>query len=166
MKTNYFFITLITLATFVNLHCGGGKDEDSDPCALTTCYNGGVCVDGDCECPDWFEGANCSEQVRDKFLGSYSGMLTAESAFGYVEGPATINFGRNVNGIQLISIDNGWVYGQLTNTTGNFTIPPQQANGLSVSAGYGYFSGNQVYYTLGGTSTGGDTQIYTFSGSR
>lgn len=35
----------------------------SDPCEVTMCHNGGVCVDGLCDCPERFTGNDCSEQV-------------------------------------------------------------------------------------------------------
>lgn len=34
-----------------------------DPCANTTCLNGGYCANGDCVCPEGYSGADCSQQV-------------------------------------------------------------------------------------------------------
>jgi hypothetical protein len=32
---------------------------EKDPCETTTCLNGGVCIDGDCDCPDGYSGPQC-----------------------------------------------------------------------------------------------------------
>lgn len=51
-----FFATLL-------LSLGCSKDA-VDPCEGVTCQNGGICVDGSCECPDGYTGFNCeTEQV-------------------------------------------------------------------------------------------------------
>ena len=34
-----------------------------DPCETQMCHNGGVCIDGLCDCPERFTGPDCSEQV-------------------------------------------------------------------------------------------------------
>jgi len=35
------------------------------PCDDTNCFNNGVCVDGDCLCPDGFYGVNCELEIED-----------------------------------------------------------------------------------------------------
>ena len=40
------------LFVFVQTSCG-------DPCDDVTCQNGGVCIEGDCDCPEGFAGENC-----------------------------------------------------------------------------------------------------------
>lgn len=32
-----------------------------DPCKTTVCYNGGVCVEGNCDCPPGYSGLKCQE---------------------------------------------------------------------------------------------------------
>lgn len=34
-----------------------------DPCEDVVCLNGGSCANGECVCPDGFEGADCSKQI-------------------------------------------------------------------------------------------------------
>lgn len=38
---------------------------ENDPCANVTCLNGGVCIDGSCNCPDGFTGPNCGTIVNN-----------------------------------------------------------------------------------------------------
>ena len=42
-----------------------------DPCKDVSCQNGGECNDGNCDCPAGFEGSDCSEAARDKFIGTF-----------------------------------------------------------------------------------------------
>lgn len=43
----------------------------SDPCETTNCLNGGICMEGTCDCPPGWAGADCS--VYDfQYIGRYS----------------------------------------------------------------------------------------------
>jgi len=166
MKKLMLFSCLI-LAALMNFHCNKESIEQ-DPCANTTCYHGGYCVDGSCDCPDWYEGANCSQEVRNKFVGAYSGTLKAENWAGIIISPAILVFSPSSAGVQFISIENGYLKIQLTNASGNFVVPVQPIPGSNetATAGYGYFSGNQVFLTYGLTAPDGSVSIYTFTGSK
>lgn len=41
------------------------------PCEDVLCLNGGICRDGNCDCPIGFEGNKCETRAVDKFVGSY-----------------------------------------------------------------------------------------------
>jgi hypothetical protein len=43
-------------------------DPDPDPCENVICYNGGVCVNGDCDCPPGFIGANCQTELAPEYM--------------------------------------------------------------------------------------------------
>lgn len=46
----------------------------SDPCEEVTCFNGGICNEGFCDCPDGWTGADCSVYDFD-FVGEYTAEL-------------------------------------------------------------------------------------------
>ena len=43
-----------------------------NPCKDVSCQNGGTCDEGVCDCPAGFEGSDCSEAARDKFIGTFT----------------------------------------------------------------------------------------------
>ena len=59
-KIALIFALIFALVTMV-VSCK--KDKPIDPCENTICQNGGNCVDGACNCPTGFTGANCQTVV-------------------------------------------------------------------------------------------------------
>ena len=43
------------------------------PCDDVVCLNNGTCLNGDCFCPEWFEGDYCEQEIREKYIGTYRG---------------------------------------------------------------------------------------------
>ena len=72
-----------------------------DPCEDTNCVNGGVCFDGDCDCPIGFSGVDCRNETRSDFIGTY--LLTGECE---EPGSSFISISRNPNRGDYIYIDN------------------------------------------------------------
>ena len=63
MKSFYQLSLLITL--FALASCS------SDPCEEVNCLNGGICMEGTCDCPPGWAGADCS--IFDfEYIGRYS----------------------------------------------------------------------------------------------
>lgn len=56
-------ILLLSLITLSITSCG--KD---DPCENIICTNGGSCVNGECNCPEGYEGPDCSNQSTPKAI--------------------------------------------------------------------------------------------------
>ncbi len=56
MKAFQIFLFSAVLLIAFSPSCS--KDKDCEG----TCLNGGVCEDGNCNCPDGYEGPNCAEQ--------------------------------------------------------------------------------------------------------
>src|SRR5688572_4834801 len=57
MKPILTYTITAALAAMLFASCAG------DTCETQMCHNGGVCVDGLCDCPERFTGPNCNEQV-------------------------------------------------------------------------------------------------------
>lgn len=66
----YFYLLLIIMVPFFM----GCKKED--PCDDKNCPSTAVCIEGVCDCIEGYEGASCETEMRDKFLGSYTGTIT------------------------------------------------------------------------------------------
>lgn len=50
-----------------------------DPCDDITCENGGICVEGDCDCPEGFAGNFCESFDLQQYFGTYD--ITYEDCF-------------------------------------------------------------------------------------
>lgn len=53
-----FAASLLTISTGCS-----GDDDPTDPCAGIECKNGGACVNGICECPEGYDGADCGNEM-------------------------------------------------------------------------------------------------------
>ncbi|MCX7606907.1 MAG: calcium-binding EGF-like domain-containing protein, partial [Bacteroidia bacterium] len=91
-----------------------------DPCKDVSCQNGGVCVDGNCSCPTAWEGSRCEVDVRDKFIGAWSGSIDCGSGLGN----ATIRIGKLSGKDGRIAIEGTTIHGRVTSST-EFEIPLQ-----------------------------------------
>ncbi len=57
---------LFVLTIFVSIFSLNSCDKDEpvpNPCENVTCLNGGVCVNGDCDCADGYSGPSCGDQI-------------------------------------------------------------------------------------------------------
>ncbi|HLF63053.1 MAG TPA: calcium-binding EGF-like domain-containing protein [Saprospiraceae bacterium] len=58
MRSIQFVFVFTTFLMLGNTSC-----STNDSCENTICLNGGVCVNGICDCPERFTGPNCQEQL-------------------------------------------------------------------------------------------------------
>lgn len=168
MKANALFtiFLLVAITALFNLQCSN-KDESSSSCALTNCINGGTCLNGNCNCPTWYEGDNCGQEVRAKFLGTYKGTI---NAYDYLHpnglnGAVTTAFSTHPEGPQYISMDGSYMKIQLTSPSGTFDIPTQSV-GSSTWSGSGSFSGNSVHLEFGGYDNLGHAESFIINAQR
>lgn len=69
-------------------------------CKDVSCVNGSVCFDGECDCPIGFSGAECEQEFRANFLGTFS-------LDGECENPSSfIHISRNANRGDYLYINN------------------------------------------------------------
>ena len=71
------------------LVCGGlaamNACNNKDGCEDTVCQNGGVCVEGDCQCPDGYSGPNCE-------ISSFENGVFVVHEGGFQAGNASLSF--------------------------------------------------------------------------
>ncbi len=144
----HFAVIAMAITLLILNGCG-------DPCEDTTCRNDGICVDGTCECPQFYEGDYCEGEVREKHLGTYFGTLEAP---GYT-GDRYFTLLKNDIGVEYLSFDGLIVI--LTSNT-EFSFEPDQNYydndfGSVRVNGYGKFIGDslqgELVYEDNGTLT-------------
>lgn len=73
-----------------------------DACSEVTCNNGGVCIDGQCECVNGYAGVNCDDEARLKFIGNFTSAISREYYTNIITGTCSIS--ASPNGLLEISI--------------------------------------------------------------
>ncbi|MEZ5046178.1 MAG: hypothetical protein R2831_04230 [Chitinophagaceae bacterium] len=150
-------LTIGTFAAITFVSC------NPDPCKDVVCANGGVCVDGGCNCETGYEGTLCDVLSRTKFLGVFSGNETCTVGTDTYAITCTANSDDT-----KFNISN--VYNQsltaIANADGNsFTIPSQTVGSNITASGSGSITGNTitVTYTI---SDGTISNTCTFTGTK
>jgi len=65
---------LLTTSLFAAIVGSFGLSScEPNSCDGITCFNGGSCGSGVCNCPSGFEGVNCEAEKRSRYLGVYGG---------------------------------------------------------------------------------------------
>ena len=149
MKTK---ILQLILASILMIFIAPQCTIETDPCEGVNCLNGGDCDDGNCYCPDWYEGSNCGTQSRAAYYGIYTGVQTYESFIVYNEFPnVQFQVGASPVGVNFIGIGSRIDANLTFPTQGDFTIPAQQFGIMWIESGYGNITGNRlqmIYYGL------------------
>jgi hypothetical protein len=135
MKLTYFFsIVLLLVTSFFFQSC------TLDPCDAQVCMNGGICEDGDCDCPEGYSGESCETVWRTKMLGTYtysescSNFTAQASALAHSSDPLKFTFSYT-DPIGLVQYE-------LTMTGENTFELPNQVGGS-----------NSNYYPIEGTGS-------------
>lgn len=116
-----------------------------NPCKNVECQNGGECNNGACECPDAYEGNDCSELARDRFIGTWNMSQSCNS--GYEEYEVVMREGGALHEVLLRN-----VYGLnreiLATVAGsNLTVHEQTFDFVTVS-GTGSHNGQSITLNL------------------
>ena len=137
-KRLFFSAGIVITGTLLSLFFIVNSCKDS--CQDVVCKNGGTCIDGNCDCPDGYSGADCGTNVSANFLGTYNVSETCPDITTY-----TVNIGvdtLHVSGVKIANFFNS--FANLVNANvnqTNITIPLQDPDndGRSVS-GSGTFN--------------------------
>ena len=149
-----------------------------DPCKDVVCNNGGTCVDGTCSCTTGYEGADCSTEMRTKFLLSTAGFTdagTSDSSYNNTTGHSysgltynmTITKGTGINDLIISGIGGYGCTGGSTNITATmtsstaFTIASQVACNYTFSGSGTVTSAGKVQITYTATYAYGGHDVKT-----
>lgn len=106
-------------------------DNNVVNCDETGCLNGGDCINNVCFCPVGYEGAECGNLSRDKFLNTYN-----SSADDCVGSAYTIIVSTKLSSDTSMTVKNLGNFGNnttiyaLVSGESSFEIPSQQVAGL------------------------------------
>lgn len=104
----------------------------TDACKDVTCENGGVCVEGDCECADFYEGTTCADAFSTKFVttsGATADVVTAADTAN----SGTYNYTLVIaaNGAGMITMT---PFGGFTGTTITADMDPNNSNAFDIAS--------------------------------
>lgn len=151
---NVIITAALTLGTF-GLIMGLPSCSKKDKCNIT-CNNGGVCVDGTCQCPSGYEGSDCSILARTKFKGMFNAIDECvitdrnNASLNYtifiMDGPVTEPTKVIVKG--LGNVDDATIELSGTVKGNQITIDQQVIDGLEYSGKIDYINNTNLKATF------------------
>ncbi len=166
MKNLILLLLTITLLTSCKKKC--------DSCGAHQ-----QCVDGVCQCQQWYEGVNCDTDMIDKFLGTFSGVTYKNSAnpvfdtftfksqsqpnFGYLVNTDFQTGKKQEGGLSVLSSTNA-DYFQIYGSVPQILISQKKCGTAKISA-----DGHDLTLTFSPISVYGvidSNTLYTFIGSK
>ena len=148
MKTSLKTVLVIAVLAFSAFAAVVHSSCNRDLCKTVVCANGGICNGGTCTCPLGYDGTNCEDTARNKFLGNWTvfekGSITQASQY-----PVSIQPGVNINDVVILNFFNYFtvpVNASIVNDT--IIIPNQQYQG-KVLFGVGYIYTGTTYTQFG-----------------
>lgn len=169
MKSTVLALVLLFTA-FISSCSKETDDKNTDKCESVMCMNNGVCVDGECDCPevfkgincqtaivcdDGFEGPNCDMEVRAKFLGIYLADAVCEDG-----GSSNINIiisaaAANMRDIWISEETMSLHFLATVDSSNHISINQDDIGGGQSMVGEGTINDNTITlnYVIGGTNT-------------
>ena len=148
MKTPLKTILIIALIAFSAFAATVYSSCNRDLCKTIVCANGGICNGGSCTCPLGFDGTNCEDTARNKFLGNWT-VFEKGSTTQAAQYPISIQPGALINDVVIINFFNYFtvpINASIVNDT--IIIPNQQYQG-KVIFGLGYIYTSTTYTQFG-----------------
>ena len=122
-----------------------------NPCDTIACLNGGMCDNGNCLCPNWYEGEFCESEQRTKFFGNYTGTFTVNYVITAVQDVqnGSLSFSESPQGIEYLtsSFNTNSTFKLTTNSSPNIELNPisTTAGQFNITTtGQGAFKGDSV----------------------
>jgi len=161
---------LLSLAVAFTFGIAALNSCTEDKCKDVTCSNGGVCMDGTCDCADGYEGTTCQTEQRAKFLGNYSvsaGTVSCDSTGNdIINQGAPVSISTSSSSISKVSIVFAGI--SLTGTVNgsNITVDQATLNNFTYS-GTGSINGNILTMSINEQDpTIPETCVYSFTASK
>ena len=112
-QTNRYLASAIAAVAFSLASCGdpcdsateGGGFFVCDECADVVCENGGVCVEGICDCAAGYEGDRCTDESRVNLIGSYA---VFDRCSRSRDSEYNVNISNSSTGVSGVSISGFW----------------------------------------------------------
>ena len=122
------------------------------PCEDVLCLNGGICHDGNCDCPIGFEGVKCETRAVDKFVGNYEAFdacyMNAQSSYSAsIQTDFTPVTELTLKGLAPTFCSND-ITAYIVREKTNFDIPFQKTCGDYYVSGEGNINGNLLNINL------------------
>lgn len=164
---NIAFSVLLTLGAFSAVtYTSCNKDE----CKDVVCNNGGTCneTDGSCTCPTGYEGTNCDNLTRDKFVGTWTGSDACVTNGQNNTYNITMTINKSTQAIQAL-INNPGGFGTAITINGvvtatdklSFTTQSVGGNGRILNGTMTLTSANNLKFEYTVTETGGTSSTCT-----
>lgn len=138
-----------------------------DPCDTTSCLNGATCNEGTCECTTGYEGENCGTEMRQKFLGTYTGTMTVAGQTGNMQLEVKTS-NQGADKIELVWWSWDETYRAEVQNGNSVVIPQQQVytqQGTYTVEGSGNLNGSQIILNWNATYQG-QSVTYNFTGTK
>lgn len=130
-----------------------------DECRKIECENNGVCEEGICDCPEWYEGELCESGILEKYEGLYE---VSQICNDWYEADETI-LNLNYRGERQMSFS-GLEF-EFENET-DFVVSNQYDLGNNLVNGYGTCSESSFEFFFTVTYTYGETETCEIEGFR
>ncbi|MCF8451541.1 MAG: hypothetical protein K9G49_16835 [Taibaiella sp.] len=97
---------------------------EKNSCDGITCYNGGACGHGACNCPTGYEDPQCGTKSITRYLGTYGGFTTCDNGAHTIDTVTVVAANRGILSVDVYykSIYPKVLYGYVSSNESTYTI--------------------------------------------